>query len=82
MRVEEKYPNPFHDSGSGKCQGWGELPSSARPGLPATPRDSGSASIMHHMKSGPHQQPASVESESDHLMLHLISLISPCLQLV
>lgn len=54
------------------------------PPSPATPDDSGS------IHSAPHetrpsctlscQQPASVESESNHLMLNLISLISPCLQ--
>lgn len=44
-------------------------------------------SIMHHMKSDlladtlP-SNTQSVESESDHLMLNLISPISPCLQLV
>lgn len=88
MQMEEKHPNPFHDRsnviGKSHCCSLGR----ARLILPAQPHPMTQAPIHyapHETRpSGAHccQQPASVESESNHLMLNLISLISPCLQLL
>lgn len=88
MQIEEKHPNPFHDRsnviGKSQCCSLGR----ARPILPAQPHPMTQAPIHYapheSRPSGAHscQQPTSVESESNHLMLNLISLISPCLQLL
>lgn len=88
MQIKEKHPTPFHDRsnviGKSHCCRLGR----ARPILPAQPHPMTQAPIHY----APHetrpsgarscQQPASVESESNHLMLNLIALISPCLQLL
>lgn len=69
--------------GIGTAAAWGELAPSSQPSHTRWLRlhplcTAWNPTLGAHCR----QQPASVESESNHLMLNLISLISPCLQLL
>lgn len=91
MQIEQKPLNPFHDrsNGIGKDHGF-SLVRACHIFLTQSPDHTQWLRLSIHYApheirpsaAYPCQQPASVESESNHLMLNLISLISPCLQLV